>query len=43
MAGVSEYDNEPSSPIKGGEFLSKISDNMFYKKDSVPRSRSGRN
>jgi hypothetical protein len=36
MAGVCEYDNEPSNPTKGGEFLGKINNNQVYKDISVP-------
>jgi hypothetical protein len=35
-----EHGNEPSDPIKGGEFLDKLSDYQVLKKDSAPWSQS---
>jgi hypothetical protein len=36
MVGVCEYDNKPSNPTKGEEFLRKINNNQVYKYISVP-------
>jgi hypothetical protein len=35
VAGSCEHDNEPSGSIKGGDFLYKLSDCQFLKKDSA--------
>jgi hypothetical protein len=35
VVGSCEHGNEPSSSIKGGEFLDELSDSQFLKKDSV--------
>jgi hypothetical protein len=36
MTGSCEHGNEPSGPIKGGEFLDYLSDCQLLMKDSVP-------
>jgi hypothetical protein len=32
-AGFCEHGNEPSRSMKGGEFLDKVKDGLFLKKD----------
>jgi hypothetical protein len=38
IVGSCEHGNEPSSSVKGGEFLNKLSDCWLLKKDSTPLS-----
>jgi len=38
VAGSCEHGNEPSGPIKGGEFLDKLSDYLLLKKVPDPWS-----
>ena len=38
MAGTCECGNEPSGPIKCGEFLDYLRTGLFLKKDSIPWS-----
>jgi len=39
VAGSYDYDNEPSVPIKCGEFLDWLRTGQLLRKDCVPRRR----